>query len=81
MQDYMEDYEVYIPFQSLEALGCHVDDVCPNKHDFKQKAHLKDTDASSYDALVIPGRWAPEYLVLFPAVIKLVKDFMEAERP
>ncbi|KAG9442406.1 hypothetical protein H6P81_018260 [Aristolochia fimbriata] len=29
--DYMEDYEVMVPFQSLQALGCHVDAVCPNK--------------------------------------------------
>ena len=27
----MEDYEVTVPFQSLEALGCHVDAVCPKK--------------------------------------------------
>ncbi|XP_071731276.1 protein DJ-1 homolog D [Rutidosis leptorrhynchoides] len=30
--DYMEDYEVLVPYQSLEALGCHVDAVCPNKN-------------------------------------------------
>ncbi|KAL7135349.1 hypothetical protein ABFS83_11G088600 [Erythranthe nasuta] len=29
--DYMEDYEVMVPFQSLEALECHVDAVCPGK--------------------------------------------------
>ncbi|CAJ2640603.1 unnamed protein product [Trifolium pratense] len=29
--DYMEDYEVKVPFQSLQALGCHVDAVCPSK--------------------------------------------------
>lgn len=27
----MEDYEVMVPFQSLQALGCHVDAVCPKK--------------------------------------------------
>lgn len=27
----MEDYEVKVPFQSLQALGCHVDGVCPSK--------------------------------------------------
>lgn len=31
MQDYMEGYEVTVPFQSLEALGCHVDAVSPKK--------------------------------------------------
>ncbi|KAL7094251.1 hypothetical protein ACP275_11G091100 [Erythranthe tilingii] len=29
--DYMEDYEVMVPFQSLEALECRVDAVCPGK--------------------------------------------------
>ncbi|KAG6385820.1 hypothetical protein SASPL_154701 [Salvia splendens] len=29
--DYMEDYEVMVPFQSLQALDCHVDAVCPGK--------------------------------------------------
>ncbi|GFZ09587.1 class I glutamine amidotransferase-like superfamily protein [Actinidia rufa] len=81
--DYMEDYEVMVPFQSLQALGCHVDAICPKKaagdkcitavHDFE--------DASSYDALVIPGGRAPEYLALDESVIKLVKEFMEARKP
>ncbi|CAL8160225.1 unnamed protein product [Prunus armeniaca] len=30
-QDFMEDYEITVPFQSLQALGCHVDGVCPKK--------------------------------------------------
>ncbi|GLT28743.1 hypothetical protein SLA2020_036510 [Shorea laevis] len=29
--DFMEDYEVTIPFQSLQALECHPDAVCPKK--------------------------------------------------
>ncbi|KAF3647975.1 Protein DJ-1 -like protein D [Capsicum annuum] len=29
--DFMEDYEVMVPFQSLQALECHVDAVCPKK--------------------------------------------------
>ncbi|KAK3429202.1 hypothetical protein EUGRSUZ_E00619 [Eucalyptus grandis] len=103
--DYMEDYEVYVPFQSLQALGCHVDAVCPKKksgdtcptaihdfegdqtynekpgHDFTLTADFEGLDASSYDALVIPGGRAPEYLALDGKVIALVKDFMEAKKP
>ena len=84
----MEDYEVMVPFQSLQALGCHVDAVCPDKgagekcptaihdfegdqtysekpgHDFTLTASFENVDASSYDALVIPGGRAPEYLAL-----------------
>ncbi|XP_057470080.1 protein DJ-1 homolog D-like [Actinidia eriantha] len=103
--DYMEDYEVMVPFQSLQALGCHVDAICPKKaagdkcitaihdfegdqtysekpgHDFTLTADFESLDASSYDALVIPGGRAPEYLALDESVIKLVKEFMEARKP
>ncbi|XP_062087020.1 protein DJ-1 homolog D-like [Humulus lupulus] len=104
-EDYMEDYEIKVPFQSLEALGCHVDAVCPkNKvgdtcptvvhdfegdqtysekpgHDFVLTANFEGLDASSYDALVIPGGRAPEYLALDKEVIAIVKHFMEANKP
>ncbi|KAI9178374.1 hypothetical protein LWI28_025775 [Acer negundo] len=103
--DYMEDYEVTVPFQSLQALECHVDAVCPNKkagdtcptaihdfegdqtysekpgHNFTLTANFEDIDASSYDALVIPGGRAPEYLALNPKVLALVKEFMESRKP
>ncbi|KAL1829894.1 hypothetical protein ACET3Z_008306 [Daucus carota] len=103
--DYMEDYEVVVPFQALQAIDCHVDAVCPKKvagdicatavhdfegdqtysekpgHPFKLTATYEGLDASSYDALVIPGGRAPEYLVLDETVLKLVKEFMEARKP
>lgn len=101
----MEDYEITVPFQSFQALGCHVDGVCPNKkagdtcptavhdfegdqtysekpgHSFTLTADFEGLDASSYDALVIPGGRAPEYLALNPQVIAIVKEFMEAKKP
>lgn len=101
----MEDYEVTVPFQSLQALGCHVDAVCPKKkagdscptavhdfegdqtysekpgHNFTLNADFEGLDASSYDALVIPGGRAPEYLALDVRVIAIVKEFMEARKP
>ena len=84
----MEDYEVKVPFQSLQALGCQVDAVCPEKkagdrcptaihdfegdqtysekpgHTFALTTNFDDLVSSSYDALVIPGGRAPEYLAL-----------------
>lgn len=30
-QDYVEDYEMYVPYRALEGLGCKVDAVSPNK--------------------------------------------------
>ncbi|KAG1361131.1 protein DJ-1 [Cocos nucifera] len=103
--DYMEDYEIMVPFQSLQSLGCVVDAVCPNKgagekcptaihdfegdqtysekpgHDFTLTASFEGLDASSYDALVIPGGRAPEYLALNDKVIALVKEFIAHGKP
>ncbi|XP_010270797.1 PREDICTED: protein DJ-1 homolog D [Nelumbo nucifera] len=103
--DYMEDYEVMVPFQSLQGLGCHVDAVCPEKkagdicptaihdfegdqtysekpgHDFTLTATFKGLDVLSYDALVIPGGRAPEYLALDENVLSIVKIFMELGKP
>ncbi|KAJ4844700.1 Protein DJ-1 D [Turnera subulata] len=103
--DFMEDYEVTVPFQSLQALGCHVDAVCPNKkagdscptavhdfegdqtysekpgHNFTLTTSYGEIDASSYDALVVPGGRAPEYLALDERVLALVKHFMESKKP
>ncbi|XP_020259785.1 protein DJ-1 homolog D-like [Asparagus officinalis] len=103
--DYMEDYEVMVPFQSLQALGCTVDAVCPKKiagekcptaihdfegdqtysekpgHNFTLNATFDSACASSYDALVIPGGRAPEYLALDEKVLTLVKKFIDGGKP
>ncbi|XP_040372976.1 protein DJ-1 homolog D-like [Rosa chinensis] len=99
--DFMEDCET---FQSLLALGCHVDAVCPKRkagdvcatavhdfegdqtysekpgHNFILTANFETIDATRYDALVVPGGRAPEYLALNEKVIALVKHFMGARK-
>ncbi|XP_073102909.1 protein DJ-1 homolog D isoform X2 [Elaeis guineensis] len=50
-------------------------------HDFTLTASFEGLDASSYDALVIPGGCAPEYLALNDKVIALVKEFMANGKP
>ena len=86
--DYVEDYEVMVPFQALLAVGHTVHAVCPNKkagdsirtavhdfegdqtysekpgHNFALNATFADVAEASYDALVIPGGRAPEYIRL-----------------
>jgi protease I len=103
--DYVEDYEVMVPFQTLLTVGHTVHAVCPNKkagdtvrtaiHDFEgdqtysekpgHNFHLNATFAEiipeDYDALVIPGGRAPEYLRLNGEVLKLVKHFFVADKP
>jgi len=50
-------------------------------HNFALNATFADIDPAAYDALVIPGGRAPEYLRLNPAVIALVRHFFEAGKP
>ncbi len=103
--DYVEDYEVMVPFQALQVVGCEVDAVCPDKkrgdfvrtaihdfegdqtysekrgHNFTLNADFDTVDASNYDALLIPGGRAPEYIRLNPKVIEIVKDFFAQGKP
>ncbi|XP_058090440.1 protein DJ-1 homolog D [Magnolia sinica] len=69
--DYMEDYEVMVPFQSLQALECTVDAVCPKKgagetcptaiHDFEgdqtysEKPGHNFTLTASFEGLDVSG--------------------------
>jgi protease I len=50
-------------------------------HRFALNATFADVKGEDYDALVIPGGRAPEYLRLNPAVIALVQYFSNADKP
>jgi len=103
--DFVEDYEVMVPFQMLLMVGHAVDAVCPDKkagdfvftavhdfdgaqtysekpgHRFVLNADFAGVDPAAYDALVIPGGRAPEYIRLNPRVIEIVKAFAAAKKP
>jgi protease I len=103
--DYVEDYEVMVPFQALLMLGHSVHAVCPGKkagesvrtaiHDFEgdqtyseKRGHnfalngtFDEAKAENYDALVIPGGRAPEYLRLNPRILEIVRHFSSAKKP
>ena len=50
-------------------------------HNFTLNASFDEIDPTSYDALVIPGGRAPEYLRLNPKVIAAVRHFASANKP
>lgn len=50
-------------------------------HNFGLNATFADVDPGSYDALVVPGGRAPEYLRLDERVLKMVRHFASAEKP
>jgi protease I len=103
--DYVEDYEVMVPFQALLMVGHTVHAICPGKksgesvrtaihdfegdqtysekrgHNFSLNATFEGTKAEDYDALVIPGGRAPEYLRLNPRVLEIVRHFATAKKP
>jgi protease I len=103
--DYVEDYEVMVPFQALLMVGYTVHVVCPGKkagqtvrtavhdfegdqtysekrgHDFVLNASFDEVAAQQYDALVIPGGRAPEYIRLNPRVLEIVRHFAQASKP
>ena len=103
--DYVEDYEVMVPFQALIMAGHSVHAVCPGKksgefvrtaihdfegdqtysekrgHNFSLNATFEQVKPESYDALVIPGGRAPEYIRLNPRVLEVVRHFAQAGKP
>ncbi len=103
--DYVEDYEVMVPFQALQMAGHKVDAVCPGKkagqtvrtaihdfegdqtysekrgHNFALNAAFDQLRVEDYDALVIPGGRAPEYIRLDAKVLAIVRHFATAGKP
>jgi protease I len=103
--DYVEDYEVMVPFQALQMVGHLVHAVCPGKkagqtvrtavhdfegdqtysekrgHNFTLNATFSEVKAAEYDALVVPGGRAPEYIRLDEGVLQMVRHFGGANKP
>lgn len=103
--DFVEDYEVMVPFQMLLMVGheCHAispgkkpgDSVATAIHDFEGhqtytekpghnfaiNADFESINPAEYDALVIPGGRAPEYLRLDTQVLEITKHFASENKP
>jgi protease I len=103
--DFVEDYEVMVPFQALLMVGHTVHAVCPGKkagdkvrtaihdfegdqtysekpgHNFALNATFAEVKPDAYDALVIPGGRAPEYLRLNEQVLAVIRHFASAGKP
>src|SRR4051812_20245016 len=98
--DFVEDYEVMVPFQALQMVGHTVHAICPKKkagdkvrtavhdfegdqtysekpgHNFTLNATFSEVKPEKYEALVVPGGRAPEYLRLDADVLSIVRHFM-----
>lgn len=103
--DFVEDYEIMVPYQMLLMVGHHCDAACPDKragdfvataihdfeghqtysekpgHRFRLNIDFDGVDPSKYDALVLPGGRAPEYLRLNTRVLDIVKQMAADNKP
>jgi protease I len=103
--DFVEDYEVMVPFQALLLLGHQVHAACPGKkagdyvatavhdfeghqtysekpgHRFRLNATFAELRPEEYDALLLPGGRAPEYLRLDQRVVQAVRHFLAEGKP
>src|SRR4030088_2596643 len=103
--DYVEDYEVMVPFQALQMVGHTVHAVCPGKkagdivrtaihdfegdqtysekrgHNFSLNAAFDEVRPEDYDALVLPGGRAPEYIRLNPRVLESFRHCANPKKP
>ena len=103
--DFVEDYEIMVPFQALQMVGHSVDAICPGKkkgeqvrtaihdfegdqtysekrgHNFTLNATFDEVTPADYDALVLPGGRAPEYLRLNARVLDIVRHFDKERKP
>ena len=103
--DFVEDYEMMVPFQALQMVGHTVDVICPEKkagstirtavhdfegdqtytekpgHNFTLNATFDGVSPESYDALVVPGGRAPEYIRLNQKVLAIVRHFATENKP
>ena len=50
-------------------------------HRFAITANFDEIDSKTYDAIVLPGGRAPEYLRLNPRVLEIVRDFNSSSKP
>ena len=50
-------------------------------HNFELNATLAEVDPADYDALVVPGGRAPEYLRTYDEVLAAVRHFFDADKP
>lgn len=82
IEDGFEDLEFWVPLMRLREEGAQVTvvgsgsaDQYRGKHCLPAKPDVKadEVNATDFDAVVVPGGWAPDKLRRYPAVLDLVR--------
>lgn len=78
-----EDLEIWYPLLRLKEAGAEITvvgtgsaPIYNSKHGYPIKVDLEAdrADAQSFDAVIIPGGWAPDRLRRYPAILRLVRE-------
>ncbi len=89
VEDIYEDLELWYPVYRLREEGAKVSLVGPesgktytSKHGYPAKADraAEDVSAADFDAVIIPGGYAPDRMRRDPAMVKLVAEAVEQDK-
>jgi protease I len=89
VEDMYQDMEVWVPAYRLREAGLKTVFVGTGKPEYKSKvgypvkaeADVKEVKAADFDALVVPGGFAPDFLRRHEAVTRLVREIDQAGKP
>lgn len=78
-----EDLEFWVPYMRMKeegahvkVIGVHADETYPSKSgglDATSEVDAKGVTADEFDALIVPGGWAPDKLRRDPNILKLIR--------
>jgi len=82
VEDLYQDQEVWYPYYRLKEAGAEVTVVGTGKPEYKSKhgypitaqASAEEVSAGQFDAVIIPGGYAPDLLRRDPAVVRFVQE-------
>jgi len=83
-----EDLEFWVPLMRLREEGATVTVVAPEVKTYRGKHCLEatpdkaaqDVKAEDFDAVVVPGGWAPDKMRRYPALLDLVRGVHEQNK-
>lgn len=90
IEHHFEDLELWYPVLRMREAGLQVviagekaQETYIGKYGVPAVAgcSFRQIDTYEYDALLVPGGWAPDKLRRYPEVIKLVQEFDAAKKP
>jgi protease I len=84
-----EDLELWYPKLRLIEEGATVAVAGPSDPEYKSKhgypaktdGNVRDCRAEQFDALVVPGGWAPDRLRRYPEVLEFTRKMAQAGKP